>query len=70
MSLGVNCLCGESQEWILLTDFEVCCLQRGAGEQSGEDHIDGDGEAVADITFSYLDVLDLCGVSGVTLSAA
>lgn len=47
-------------------DFEVGRLQRGAGEQSGEHHVNGDGEAVADVTFGDLDVLDLCGVSGVT----
>lgn len=51
-------------------DFEVGGLQRGAGEQPGEDHVDGNGEAVADVSFCDLDVLDLGGVSGVTFSAA
>lgn len=52
----------------LLTDFKVGSLQCWAGEQPGENHVDGNREAVADVTFSYLDVLDLCGISGITLS--
>ena len=51
-----------------MTDFEVGGLQSGAGEQSGEYHVDGNWEAVANVTFGYLDVLDLSGVSGVTFS--
>lgn len=54
----------------VLTHFEVGGLQRGAGEQPGEDHVDGNGEAVADVAFSYLDVLDLRGVSGVAFGTA
>lgn len=50
----------------VLTDFEVGGLQRGAGEEPGEHHVDGNREAAADVAFSYLDVLDLCGISGVT----
>lgn len=49
-----------------LTDFEVGGLQGGAGEQPWEHHVDGDGEAAADIALGDLDVLDLCSVSGVT----
>lgn len=60
----------EGDRKVLLTDFEVGGLQRGAGEQPGEDHVDGNGEAVADVTLGYLDVLDLRGVSGVTFSTS
>ncbi len=52
----------------LLTNFEVGRLQRGTGEQPGKHHVDGNGEAMADVSLSYLDVLDLCGVSGITFS--
>lgn len=51
-----------------LTDFEVGGLQCGAGEEPREHHVDGNGEAVADVTLSNLDVLDFCGVSGVAFS--
>lgn len=51
-----------------LTDFEVGGLQRGAGKEPREHHVDGNGEAMADVTLSNLDVLDFCGVSGVAFS--
>lgn len=51
-----------------LTNFEVGGLQGGTGEQPWEHHVDGNGKAAADIAFSYLDVLDLCGISGITFS--
>lgn len=60
--------CNDNQT--VLTHFEVGGLQRGAGEQPGKDHVDGNGEAVADVAFGYLDVLDLRGLSGVAFSTA
>lgn len=51
-----------------LTHFEVGCFQGGAGEEPGEHHVDGDGEAPADVAVGDLDVLDLCGVPGIALS--
>lgn len=53
---------------VSLTHFEVGGLQCGAGEQAGEDHVDGDGEAVTNVSLCNLDVLDLRGVSGVSFS--
>lgn len=52
-----------------LTHFEVGGLQRGAGEQPGEDHVYGDGEAPADIPVSDLNVLNLGGIAGIALCA-
>lgn len=52
---------------LLLTDFKVGGFKRGTGEESGKNHIDGDGETVTNITFSDLNVLYFCGVSGVSL---
>lgn len=58
-------------DWpVVLTHFEVGGLQGGAGEESGEHHVDGDGQAVADVSFCDLDILDLRGVSRVALGAA
>lgn len=54
----------------ILTDFKVGGLQRGAGEETRKHHVDGDGEAAAHVSFGDLDVLDLGGVSGVSLRAA
>lgn len=51
-----------------LTHFEVCCFQGGAGEEPGEHHVDGDGEAPAHVPVGDLDVLDLRGVPGVAFS--
>lgn len=48
--------------------FEVGGLQSGASEQSREYHVNGDGEGMADIPLSNLNVLDLCGISGVAFS--
>lgn len=45
--------------------FEVGGLQRGAGEQPGEDHVYGDREAPADVPVGDLNVLNLCGIAGV-----
>lgn len=53
-----------------LTHFEVGCFQGGAGEEPGEHHVDGDGEAPADVAVGDLDVLDLCGIPGIALSTA
>lgn len=47
--------------------FEVGGFQGGAGEEPGEHHVDGDGEAPADVAVGDLDVLDLGGVPGVAL---
>lgn len=54
----------------ILTDFKVGGFKCGAGEEPRKHHVYGDGEAVTDVSFSYLDVLDLCGVSSVSLRAA
>lgn len=53
-----------------ITYFEVGGFQGWAGEQSGKYHVDGDGEASAHVTLCYLDILNLCGISGIAFSAA
>lgn len=55
-----------TEGWELtLTHFEVGGLQRGAGEQPGEDHVYGHREAPANIPVGDLNVLNLCGVPGI-----
>lgn len=53
-----------------LTNFKICCFECWACEQPGEDHVYRDREAMTHISLSYLDVLNLCGISGVAFSAA
>lgn len=50
----------------LLTNFEVCCFQSRAREQPGEYHVYRNRQASADITISNLNILNLCGISGIT----
>lgn len=50
-----------------LTHFEVGGLQRRAGEQPGEDHVYGDGQAATNVSVSDLNILNLRGVPGVSL---
>lgn len=50
-------------------DFEISCFQRGASKQPGKHHVDGNGQTLTNVAISYLDVLNFCGISGVTLDA-
>lgn len=53
-----------------LTDFKIGGLKSGACEQPWEDHVDGNGEAMAHVSLCNLNVLDFCGISGIALSTA
>lgn len=50
--------------------FEVVGNECRAGEESWEDHVDGDVNASTHITLSNLDVLDLGSITGVALGTA
>lgn len=47
----------------LLTHFEVSGLQCRACEQSGEDHVQRDRKASTNVPISYLNILNLCGIT-------